>query len=45
MREAIETLGAGGGLIIDPSRVIERDTPLVNFLAMFEAIDEYGGYG
>jgi uroporphyrinogen decarboxylase len=44
VREVIETLGAGGGLIIGPSHVIERDTPLENILAMIEAIEEYGGY-
>ena len=43
VRQVIETLGAGGGLIIGPSHVIERDTPLENILAMLEAIDEYGG--
>lgn len=43
VRQVIERLGAGGGLIIGPSHVIERDTPLENILAMLEAIDEYGG--
>lgn len=43
VREVIETLGAGGGLVIGPSHVIERDTPLENILAMIEAIDRYGG--
>ena len=43
VREVIETLGAGGGLMIGPSHVIERDTPLENILAMLEAINEYGG--
>jgi uroporphyrinogen decarboxylase len=45
VREVIETLGVGGGLMIGPSHVIERDTPLENILAMIDAIDEYGGYG
>jgi len=44
VRETIETLGAGGGLIVGPSHVIERDTPLENILAMLEAIDVYGVY-
>jgi uroporphyrinogen decarboxylase len=43
VRTVIETLGAGGGLIIAPSHVIERDTPLENISAMIEAIDKYGG--
>jgi uroporphyrinogen decarboxylase len=45
VQEVIETLGAGGGLIIGPSHVIERDTPLENILAMLDAINEFGGYG
>jgi uroporphyrinogen decarboxylase len=44
VRVVIETLGAGGGLIVGPSHVIERDTPLENILAMLAAIDEYGLY-
>lgn len=43
VRTVIEALGAGGGLIVGPSHVIERDTPLENILAMIEAIDLYGG--
>jgi len=37
-------LGEGGGLIIGPSHVIERDTSIENILAMLSAIDEYGRY-
>jgi len=44
VREVIQTLGAGGGLLIAPAHVIETDTPIENVLAMVEAIDEYGGY-
>jgi uroporphyrinogen decarboxylase len=44
-RRAIETLGAGGGYIVGPSHVIERDVPLENIHAMLDAIDEFGGYG
>jgi uroporphyrinogen decarboxylase len=44
-RVVIETLGAGGGLIVGPSHVIERDTPLKNIFAMLEAIDNFGEYG
>ena len=43
VREVIRDFRGGGGLIIGPSHVIERDTPLENILAMLEAIDEYGG--
>jgi uroporphyrinogen decarboxylase len=44
VRETIEALGAGGGLIIGPSHVVERDVPLDNFFAMLAAIDEFGSY-
>ncbi len=44
VRETIEALGAGGGLIIGPSHVVERDVPLDNFFAMLAAIDEFGAY-
>ena len=43
-RTVIETLGAGGGLVVGPSHVIERDTPLENIFAMLDAMDEFGGY-
>jgi len=43
-RRAIQTLGAGGGYIVGPSHVVERDVPLENFLAMMAAIDEFGKY-
>jgi len=42
VKETIATLGAGGGLIIGPSHVIERDTSFENIMAMLEAIDQYG---
>jgi uroporphyrinogen decarboxylase len=44
VRATIHSLGAGGGLIVGPSHVIERDVPLENVLAMLSAIDEFGGY-
>lgn len=39
-RAAIQTLGQGGGYIVGPSHVIERDVPLENILAMLQAMDE-----
>lgn len=39
-RAAIATLGQGGGFIVGPSHVVERDVPLENFLAMMAAIEE-----
>jgi uroporphyrinogen decarboxylase len=44
VRAVIATLGAGGGLVVGPSHVIERDTSLENILAMLAAIDEFGQY-
>lgn len=43
-RKAIQTLGAGGGFIVGPSHVLERDVPLENILSMLRAIDEFGSY-
>ena len=37
-REAIETLGAGGGLIIAPSQEIMNDVPIANVKALVETI-------
>lgn len=45
VKEVIQTLGAGGGLIVGPSHVVERDVPLENILAMLAAIDDFGRYG
>ena len=42
VRATIQTLGAGGGLIVGPSHVIERDVKLENILAMLQAIDDFG---
>jgi len=43
VKQVIQTVGAGGGFVVGPSHVLERDTPFENILAMKEAIDEYGG--
>ena len=43
-RATINTLGAGGGFIVGPAHLIERDIPRENFVAMVEAIDRYGMY-
>jgi uroporphyrinogen decarboxylase len=43
-RKAIRTLGAGGGYIVGPSHVVERDVPLENIFAMIEAIHDFGNY-
>jgi uroporphyrinogen decarboxylase len=44
VRERIETVGRGGGLIISPAYDLEPEVPWQNVLAFFEAVDEYGTY-
>lgn len=44
VRMTIHTLGAGGGLIVGPSHVIERDVSQENILAMLQAMDDFGKY-
>ncbi len=44
VRWTIEHVGAGGGLLVAPTRVLEPDVPWENIVAMFEAVDEYGAY-
>jgi uroporphyrinogen decarboxylase len=43
--ERIRTVGKDGGLILSPTHNIQLDTPLENFFAMIEAIQQpYSGY-
>ncbi len=44
VRERIETVGRGGGLIIGPAYDMEPAIPWKNILAFFEAVEEYGAY-
>jgi len=44
VRERVETVGAGGGLLIAPTHVLEPDVPWANVVALFEAVEEYGVY-
>jgi len=41
VRERIETVGKGGGLVIAPSQMLEPDVPWENITAFFEAVEEY----
>ena len=41
IKERIETVGQGGGLLLAPTHVIEPDVPWENVIAFFEAIEEY----
>jgi uroporphyrinogen decarboxylase len=40
-----ETLGKGGGLILGPTHHVQLDTPMENFLAMVNTIQQPGGVG
>jgi uroporphyrinogen decarboxylase len=40
VRERIETVGKGGGLLLAPTHMLEPDVPWENVLAFFDAIDE-----
>jgi uroporphyrinogen decarboxylase len=44
VKERIETVGVGGGLVLSPSHMVEPDVPWENILAFFEAAEEYGYY-
>lgn len=44
VRERIETVGQGGGLLLAPTHVLEPDVPWENIVAFIEAVDEYGWY-
>lgn len=42
VKERIEHIGKGGGLVIAPTHVIEPDVPWENIIAFIEAVKEYG---
>jgi len=42
VKERIETVGKGGGLLLAPTHLIEPDVPWENILAFFEAAREFG---
>jgi uroporphyrinogen decarboxylase len=44
VRERIDTVGAGGGLLLAPTHVLQPDVPWENIVAFFEAIERYGQY-
>lgn len=44
VKERVETVGVGGGLLIAPTHVLEPEVPWENIVALFEAVDEYGRY-
>ena len=44
VREHIERLAPGGGYVCGSSHEITPNTPVENFVAMVEAVDEFGAY-
>jgi len=42
--ERIQTVGAGGGLIISPAYDLEPEVRWENVLAFFDAVEQYGRY-
>ena len=44
VRERIETVGKGGGLLISPTHTLEPDVPWENLVAFVEAVEELGRY-
>lgn len=44
VKERIQTIGQGGGLLLAPTHKLEPDVPWENILAFFDAVNEYGVY-
>jgi uroporphyrinogen decarboxylase len=44
VKERIETVGRGGGLLIAPTHKLQADVPWENITAFFEAVQAYGKY-
>jgi uroporphyrinogen decarboxylase len=44
VKERIETVGRGGGLVLAPTHVLEPEVPWENVVAFIEAAREYGRY-
>ncbi len=45
VKDRVERLAAGGGLILSTAHNIQVDTPVANVEALFEAYREFGAYG
>jgi uroporphyrinogen decarboxylase len=44
VRQNIEALAPGGGYVFTPVHITQADVPAQNFMAMWEALQEYGDY-
>ncbi len=45
VRERMETLGRGGGLMISPAHTLGPEVPVQNVVAFFAAVEEFGRHG
>ncbi|NPV06399.1 MAG: hypothetical protein HPY83_00375 [Anaerolineae bacterium] len=44
VRELILAVGAGGGLLVAPTHLVEPEVPWENILALVQAVEDYGWY-
>lgn len=44
VKRMVETVGAGGGLVLAPTHTLEPEVPWENVVALVEAVEEYGRY-
>ena len=44
VKERIETVGRGGGLLLAPTHLLQSEVPWENVVAFFKAVDEFGSY-
>jgi len=44
VKDRVETVGKGGGLVIGPTHVVEPDVPWENLMAFVEAVKQFGRY-
>lgn len=42
VKERIDTVGRGGGLVLAPTHTLEPDVPWENIVALFEAVEKHG---
>ncbi len=44
VKERMETVGKGGGLLIAPTHLVEPEVPWENIIALVDAVEEFGYY-
>jgi uroporphyrinogen decarboxylase len=44
VKQRMETVGKGGGLLIAPTHLVEPEVPWENIMALVEAVEEFGYY-